>query len=445
MSGPGGSILCTSDAPLSLRKMAGSDNPTACQDAEPLMTERPPLITETSSAAGAGISMPSIVVIDASVGGPTLQLPFAAAMDADAPSLSAASLSSGLHGGGGGLLDALMGGSALMGGLAIGEGGPMAATQPRGSLVSIISDIGATAAHVRVPEAFMLPAAAKLPSPQLCILCPPGCSGGGGDPPDSSTSSTASGAPQSPHSGSTTCTACTACVDLALLPRPDLLCCWRDLVVVGSSCGPSVVQLFWIRTASASGGGGVLLQPLTHLALCTPTLEPTACRLRGLVLASLTPEGGGSGAVSGAADSKSPPTRVQLMALLGGHQAGGQAPAFISMGRAGPGGVSRLAPLLLCTFRDPCLTTASASDGAATPEAASPPRRSPAADTVDLSPAAGPPLGGAPLPHESVGAIAELMQGMERRMGLRMERMEGLLVQLLGRVQGLEERLTKME
>ena len=49
------------------------------------------------------------------------------------------------------------------------------------------------------------------------------------------------------------------------------------------------------------------------------------------------------------------------------------------------------------------------------------------------------------MPHESVGAIAELMQGMERRMGLRMERMEGLLVQLLGRVQGLEERLTKME
>ncbi|KAG1662669.1 hypothetical protein FOA52_014595 [Chlamydomonas sp. UWO 241] len=131
---------------------------------------------------------------------------------------------------------------------------------------------------------------------------------------------------------------------LLLLPRPDLLACLGDLIAVGSSVGAAGVQLFrccasappTLRptadggtctgtgacAASASTGAAATgrqlplrLVPLAAAALGTPSLDASALRLRGLRLAWCE----GTTAVSTSA-SASPSTTCS-----GGHPAEGHA------------------------------------------------------------------------------------------------------------------------
>lgn len=189
-----------------------------------------------------------------------------------------------------GILDSLINGSALRD----QENGSLEEQQ---FLPNLYTDSRA------IPKAFMLPKVPSQREPQLCLIEPQG--------------KISVGELQ------------RSCAGLSSLTRPDLLHCCRDFVVVSSSSGSALVQIF--RASNCLATGSPLLSHITSLSLRTPLLSSAECRLRGIAL-TLSEKGAG----------------LQLTAFLGRYRTNGP-PSFTLLTKSGVG-TTKLSSLMCCTY-----------------------------------------------------------------------------------------------
>jgi hypothetical protein len=288
-------------------------------------------------------------------------------------------------------------------------------------------------------------AAASAPPARVCVLWGPGTAASA-----SASPTRRFGAPRLAPPGSTPGPRSTgrvaanhsqryATVAELALPRPDVLHVSGNLVIVASSTGPAIVQLF----ASTASSGLTLLHTLSLASPAWPGAPPASLRVRGAVLQAPRGDGGGGG--GGQAEAA-----PQLVALLAKPQATQEIVGF-TKGCSSAATVT--AALSLSAFRMDHLQAlqqelhATAMEVTASPAEvhAAAPAAAPGGATAAAAAAAAvapPPL----LAPEVAAAdpilrLISLMEGLQANVTLRMGRMTSVLEDYGERLAVIEQHL----